>query len=88
MDPTRIKGQTVLITGASSGIGKACAEQFAALGLHLVITSAKNGSFGDPCAGAFFRTWHQSFPISATMCVNFEAVEEVFKTLAQKKIDY
>jgi 3-hydroxy acid dehydrogenase/malonic semialdehyde reductase len=36
-----IKGQTVFITGASSGIGKACAEQFAAIGANLVITARR-----------------------------------------------
>jgi len=36
-----IKGRTVFITGASSGIGKACAEQFAALGANLIITARR-----------------------------------------------
>jgi hypothetical protein len=36
-----IAGQTCFITGASSGIGKACAEQFAALGVNLVIAARR-----------------------------------------------
>lgn len=37
----RIKNRVAFITGASSGIGKACAEQFAQLGTHLVITARR-----------------------------------------------
>src|SRR5271170_8142126 len=36
-----IKGKTVLITGASSGIGQACAEQFAKLGADLIIAARR-----------------------------------------------
>lgn len=36
-----IKGQTVLVTGASSGIGKACAIHFAEEGVNLVITARR-----------------------------------------------
>ena len=34
-----IKGKTAYITGASSGIGKSIAEQFAALGVNLIIAA-------------------------------------------------
>lgn len=41
MKESLLKGQTAFITGASSGIGKACAEEFAAIGVHLVIAARR-----------------------------------------------
>lgn len=41
MKKNRLEGRTIFITGASSGIGKACAEQFAQLGANLVITARR-----------------------------------------------
>lgn len=41
MKEASIKGQTAFITGASSGIGLACAQQFAAMGVHLFITARR-----------------------------------------------
>ncbi len=38
---SKIAGKTAFITGASSGIGKACAEHFASLGVNLVITARR-----------------------------------------------
>ena len=37
----------ILITGATSGIGKACAEKFAANGFDVIITGRRNDRLGD-----------------------------------------
>jgi 3-hydroxy acid dehydrogenase/malonic semialdehyde reductase len=36
-----LKNKIVFITGASAGVGKACAEQFAALGANIIITARR-----------------------------------------------
>lgn len=41
MKESLIKGQTAFITGASSGIGRACAENFAMHGVNLIITGRR-----------------------------------------------
>ena len=36
-----LKDKIIFITGASSGIGKACAEQFAKNGAHVILTARR-----------------------------------------------
>lgn len=86
MDPKRIKGQTVLITGASSGIGKACAEEFAALGLHLVITARRIDRLETLAQELSSKYGIKVFPFQLDVRYA-EEVKSVFRILAEKKID-
>jgi len=44
---TDLKGQLALITGATSGIGKACAYQLAVEGVNLILTGRREGRLKD-----------------------------------------
>ena len=86
MSRSRLKGQTAFITGASSGIGKACAQQFAALGVNLVITARRMDRLKTLAKELSAEHKVKVIPIQLDVQSN-EQVEEIFKQLKKDKIE-
>ncbi len=86
MKKTLIKDKTALITGASSGIGKACAEQFASLGVNLVITARRIDRLTNIAKELSAEYGIKVYPIQLDV-QSHEQVEAVFKKLENDKID-
>jgi len=59
----RIMGQTILITGATSGFGKACAELFANRGWRLIVTGRRSDRLAELRA---------RFPEIPIHCISFD----------------
>lgn len=80
MKETSIKGKTAFITGASSGIGKACAEQFAMQGVNVVIAGRRVERLE-----TIAKELAKKYTIEATPIIldvqNREQVDQVFKDL-------
>lgn len=81
-----VKDRMVFITGASSGIGKACAEQFAHLGASLIITARRSDRLNATAAELSSKYGIQCIPFQLDVRDN-EQVEGVFKNLEKQHIE-
>lgn len=81
-----MKGKTALITGASSGIGKACAEQFAALGMNLVLTARRLDRVENIAAELESKHKIKAYPLELDV-QKLEQVEALHEELNKKKIE-
>jgi NADP-dependent 3-hydroxy acid dehydrogenase YdfG len=77
-----VAGRMVFITGASSGIGKACAEQFARLGAHLIITARRLDRLSATAKELSSKYGIQCIPVQLDVR-DHNQVESVFKKLEQ-----
>ena len=86
MKKNLVKGQTAFITGASSGIGKATAEQFAELGVNLIITARREERLKALASELSSKYGVTCIPIELDVQKN-DLVEAVFKKLEMDKVE-
>lgn len=85
MSKHSLAGQTAFITGASSGIGKACAEQFAQLGANLVIGARRTERLQKSAEELSARYGVAVTPIQLDVRSN-EQVEKAFQQIKAQDI--
>lgn len=84
-----LDGKIVLITGASSGIGKACAEKFAELNAKLILV-ARRKEIIDKIADDLNRKYKTEIFTAELDVRNFDKVKTFYESLPSelKKIDF
>src|ERR1035441_2070664 len=74
----RIDGKVVLITGASEGIGAACAAEFARAGAKLSLTARSEEGLKKAGAGTYLPSWNMPLEEArGLMELNFFALLEM-----------
>jgi hypothetical protein len=81
-----VKDRMVFITGASSGIGRACAEQFANLGANLILTARRFDRLNATASELSSKYGVKCIPLQLDVRYN-EQVETVFNTLEKECIE-
>lgn len=76
--------KTVLITGASRGIGKAIAASFARGGYRLVITCSKSGAELDELAKKLKEQFHADILTSVGDVADYAYVEQLYSQIASR----
>ncbi|KAJ2713805.1 hypothetical protein H4R19_002067 [Coemansia spiralis] len=82
----RLQGKTVLITGASSGIGEACAYQFAASGANVILTARREERL-DAVQATISAKWPSVKVLTAVLDVRDQAAVDRVVGLIAEPID-
>lgn len=77
-----LKQKTIIITGASSGIGLACAEAFARQGANLVLAARRYEELYDMARGFEKRYAVQVLPVRCDVSIAFDCKQLVARTVA------
>jgi 3-oxoacyl-[acyl-carrier protein] reductase len=80
-----LKDKTILITGASRGIGKACAEIFASQGASLILMS-RNYDALDQLSKELMDRHNTNSKIASVDVKDADAIQEEFRKLRKEKI--
>ena len=81
-----IKGHTAFITGASSGIGKACAQLFASIGVNLILTARRMDRI-EALAKALSSEHHIKVKAIKLDIQNNKEIEAIYKQLEKENIE-
>jgi len=85
---TELKNKTVLITGASSGIGKACASEFAKAGTNLLLTARRYDRLTS-LAGELEKKYEVNIKVILLDVRDYKVIQKVYNELDEnwKRVD-